>query len=137
MVSVQRDSYQIEKVDKQLHNVAKWFLHHTRLQPPLPHDEIEPDQWSLHDGNKTIAMALVEDGTLHRLGVVSSRRREGHASTLISHLLDEYGELDVECHESLDANEFFAATGWEQIEKKSVDSETALVWHKSSSDESE
>ena len=73
-------------------------------------------------------MALVENGELHRLGVTPNARRQGHATRLVDHLAAHYGCLTLVCRESLDANNFYAATGWDRLDIRVGDPEDLIEW---------
>lgn len=100
-----------------------WFIEHTDMRTVAPHVATESDIWIVYDNyDEAIAMALVEISDshdtpkLHRIGVRDTYRRQGIASALVEHLLDEYwGVLECECPADSDANAFYEATGWEQF----------------------
>lgn len=115
-----------------------WFNEQTELRSVAPYVATESDVWVATpndtdtDGIEGIddihALALVEDGEVHRLGVAPENRRQGIASAIIERLLDEYGELELVCRESLEANKFYAATGWEKVGVRYGDPEDLIEW---------
>lgn len=108
---------------------VSWFSENTDLRSVSPYAATESDVWVVTgETEEIIAMALVEDGEIHRLGVAPELRREGIASALIDHVSTEYGDLELICRESLEANEFYAETGWEQIGVRWGDPEDLIEW---------
>lgn len=99
--------------------VIGWFGKHTELRSVTPNTAMRSDVWVVLEQDSTtitdnvVAMAVVEDGELHRLGVKPGHRREGLGTRIVEQLHDEYGRLAAECRKSLDANDFYEATGWE------------------------
>lgn len=112
-----------------------WFIDHTDLRTVSPYVATESDVWVVTDGVDIVAMALVEERELHRLGVARGMRRKGVAKALVSHLLDEYNYLEARCRQSLDANKFYEATGWSKVYELAGDPEDLFLWEKSKHDE--
>lgn len=110
-----------------------WFTEHTD-DGIHPHVATNTDQWYVIDEEEDpIACALVEDfdksiASLHRLGVVAHHRREGVASVLVGALLAQYDDLEVMCRHSLEANDFYKATGWERVGVVESDPENLVQW---------
>jgi len=111
-----------------------WFMENTDLRTISPYTATQSDVWVIRDEDKNsgaesiIAMALVTEGTVLRLGVTPQYRRKGIATSLISHLQTEYGELTLECRKSLPANDFYEATGWIQENITPSEPEDLIQW---------
>lgn len=105
--------YSIEQRDLNPIVSIGWFSEQTDLRTVGPYVASESDVWAVSDGEgEVVALALVENGELHRLGVAPDHRRRGVATVLVDRLYEQYGELRAVCRVSLDANDFYEATGW-------------------------
>lgn len=128
-----------------------WFNEYTELRRVSPHVATNSDAWVVIDtaiqtgedqsdeeiNTPIVGLVLVEpdysddaDAIVHRIGVKESHRRNGIATTLLEAVHDEYGSLELECRESLPANEYYEATGWEQTGVKTGDPEDLYQWYR-------
>ena len=124
--------------------VVVWFNEYTDLRQVTPHVATESDIWVVIDEERStnnddteasftspvVGMALVENGKVHRIGVNEDYRRNNIATNIMQTLHEEYGELELECRESLDANKFYKETGWELVEEKPAEPENLNVWER-------
>lgn len=68
--------------------------------------------------------------TLYEVAVLSDYRREGIATELIDRLAADspYDKIVAKCPVDLPANEFYAATGWERIDREKGKNRELNVW---------
>jgi GNAT superfamily N-acetyltransferase len=137
----------IESVSLQPLEAIGWFMQLDELRPVGPGETHEVTMWAVRrtDGRldtapadfgdqlaSIVTLALVdtnrETTTIHRIGTLAPHRGEGHATALIDRLATEYGVLELECRESLAANEYYAATGWEETDVAFGDPENLVQW---------
>lgn len=127
--------YTIQKEELHVTEPIGWFLKLDELRTVGPGEVSDSDYWVVRDGDDIIAMALVStsyardaDAHVFRIGVLPAYRRQGIADTLLKRLAEEYGSLELECRESLDANEFYSDTGWERTGVNAGDPEDLVQW---------
>ena len=96
----------------------------------------EGDLYTVERDGEVVGAALANhcvrkpQTTLYELAVVREYRRRGIASELIGRLARDspHEKLIAKCPEELPANEFYAATGWEQIDREEGKSRALNVW---------
>ena len=102
-----------------------------------PQDLIGQDRFAITtttDSGETtrvgIATVNPNNNRLKRIGIKEDHRRNGLAQALITHLINEYGELTAYCRETLEANEFYQATGWKHKETRisGEEEDDLIVW---------
>lgn len=111
-------------------SVFAWFMRNTDLRRLSPAEAMAPDQWVVEDEREQIVgMALAAtDGHIYRLAIEEPHRGKGLGRKLIDNMLDYYGEVDLECRESLDANDFYSHIGMERTETRWGEPEDLYVW---------
>lgn len=126
-----------------------WFTQITELRSVGPGEVVGHDFWGVTADEVTIAEEAIdrsseeeqsssdivalacvdpESGHVSRMAVKEPYRGYGIGNALIEKMASEYGPLEAFCRESLAANDFYAATGWEHVDVRVGDPENLNVW---------
>lgn len=98
----------------------------------------EKDLWTIKCGGGVVAAALGNhcvrkpQTTLYELAVLPQYRRRGFATELVNRMLRDspHNKLVAKCPIDLPSNDFYAKTGWEQIDTETGKNRPLNVWEK-------
>lgn len=118
----------IKQLDPSPVRAVGWFMDETDLRTVSPTAAALAEHYVVMHGDDIIAMALVDGKKLYRLAVVEKHRGRGVGEALVDHILESHPVLLAECRLSLDANGFYAYTGWEYEGITPADPESLINW---------